>query len=123
VPVVAGHAGHSHVRFAADCQTLKYKPKTVSLACGDGNGVVTGARWSAWGSRSAAGRGTARLNSCSPSCAQGTVRRYRVTLKLAQPLDCRDGKGKRFTRLAYTFTGARPKGLGKTNSESYGCPG
>ncbi|MFF3559216.1 hypothetical protein ACFYXS_04140 [Streptomyces sp. NPDC002574] len=36
--------------------------------------ALEGLRWSHWGSAEAAGRGTLRINTCEPNCAEGHVR-------------------------------------------------
>lgn len=36
--------------------------------------ALEGLRWSHWGSAAATGRGTLRINTCEPTCAEGRVR-------------------------------------------------
>jgi hypothetical protein len=57
----------------------KSQPQSISLS-GDGSINLGSITWSGWGSATATGHGTAYINSCQPSCAQGTQSRVPVTV-------------------------------------------
>jgi hypothetical protein len=108
--------------FPADCGKPTYKPKSIVVACGDANNQVTGIKWESYGTDAASGKGTAKVNDCKPNCASGKTKSYPAVVTLTKPKNC--GKGvTQFTRLAETFTGARPPGLGKRLSETFPCNG
>ncbi len=45
------------------------RPRSIVLACGDGNFYLTGIAWSRWGMREALGVGVGHQNNCLPDCA------------------------------------------------------
>jgi hypothetical protein len=108
--------------FPADCGKPTYKPKSIVVACGDANNQVTGIKWESYGTDAASGKGTAKVNDCKPNCASGKTKSYPAVVTLTRPKNC--GKGViQFTKLAETFTGTRPPGLGKRLSETFPCNG
>jgi len=108
--------------FPADCGKPTYKPKSIVVACGDANNQVTGIKWESYGTDAASGKRTAKVNDCKPNCASGKTKRSAAVLALTKPKNC--GKGvTQFTRLAETFTGARPPGLSKRLTETFPCNG
>ena len=64
------------------------RPSVIQFSA-DGGDVVTGIRWSSWGTRTATGRGTAGWDDCTPNCAEGTTRYLPATITLSAP----DAKG------------------------------
>jgi hypothetical protein len=60
------------------------KPSTIQFS-GDAGDVVTGIKWSAWGSESATGKGTVGYDNCTPNCAEGTTRYLPATITLSAP--------------------------------------
>ncbi len=93
------------------------RPKTIVVACGDGNFSIVNIIWSRWASRSAAGRGAAHVNDCVPNCAAGTFHIYRgVAVRLTRPKLCSDGK-RLFTRIGWTFTKHKPLGVNRHSLE------
>lgn len=71
------------VTFIPDCvgDPLN-KPATYTLACGDSNYSLVRLRWTGWGAKKATATGTAMVNTCTPSCAEGTFQRYPVRVTL-----------------------------------------
>ncbi|GAA2812281.1 hypothetical protein [Saccharopolyspora taberi] len=62
------------------------RPSEIVLTCADGNAVVRGIDWDSWGSAQASGLGTAEINDCEPSCADGESRPERVRVTLDAPV-------------------------------------
>lgn len=65
-------------------QGLKVQPSTLVMA-GDGNDMITGLRWSGWGSSTARATGVNHVNNCVPSCSDGYVASVRVSVDLFSP--------------------------------------
>jgi hypothetical protein len=78
---------------------------------GDSTVYLSGMTWSAWTTSTAVGTGTAKLNSCTPSCANGKVYPVPTVVTFSQPVKaCTGGKvGWLWTRASFSF----PKGLPK----------
>ncbi len=89
-------------------KNAKVRPKSIVIACGDGNFFLTGLTWSGWTAQSATGAGLAHLNDCTPFCAAGHFHTYRITVRLSRPVTCRAGQRPRFTRLAYRYPTTKP---------------
>jgi hypothetical protein len=118
--VVAAPAGaQEHVFVPRNCETNAYKPKSITVSCADSNFRVTKIKWSSYGTSSANGSATARVNDCNPDCAGGTFRSYPATVRLTRVRQC--GDVPQFKRIAVTFTGKRPKGMAKTETERFAC--
>jgi hypothetical protein len=112
VPAAASaKSDHLRVFFPSDCQTNAYKPKAVTVFCGDGGMPISKIKWSAYGAKQAEGRGVASVNDCDPDCASGTSTNYRARLHLSRVRQC--GDVPQFTRLTVTFVGKAPKGFKK----------
>ena len=60
------------------------RPSAIQFSA-DGGDVVTGIRWSSWGSQTATGRGTAGWDNCVPNCAEGLTRNVPATVTLSAP--------------------------------------
>jgi len=60
---------------------LKTEPKTLLLS-GDGSVFATAITWSGWGTGTAQGTGTLKVDNCNPNCAQGTLTGYPATITL-----------------------------------------
>jgi hypothetical protein len=60
------------------------EPSAIQFSA-DGGDVVTGIRWSSWGSRTATGRGTVGWDNCTPNCAEGTTSYGPATVTLSAP--------------------------------------
>jgi hypothetical protein len=113
-------SGASHT-LIPDCgDSASYKPKAVIIACGDGAFRIIKLKWSSWTKASAAGKGTAKVNTCDPNCAQANFKSYPVKLTADKPGTCPSGK-RAFTRLTYTFTAKKPKGVKRTEHVPRPC--
>jgi hypothetical protein len=112
-------AGSSTGFFGCRGYTVKHpvavvRPRSIVVACGDGNFYVTGIRWQVWGHGLAQGSGTAHRNVCVPNCAAGRFRTYAATVTLSGPIRC---KGKLvFVTLAYDIPRA-----GLQGTTGFGC--
>jgi hypothetical protein len=93
----------------------------VTLACGDGNTVLSGLRWSSFGGAGARAKGTLEMNTCTPNCAQGKVVRYPVTVKAAAPRSCKGGL-RVYNKLTLQFTGRVPSSSNGLKRWTLGCP-
>ena len=114
--------GASKVRLASCGDKPSYKPKKVIIACGDGAFVVVKLEWSKWSRKTAVGKGVGKVNTCEPSCAEGKFKSYKVKLTAGKPTKCAKGD-RQFTRLTYTFTDKKPKGVKRTESVPRPCNG
>ncbi len=77
---VAARGGVTYVR---DCDgEPMMRPRAIVLACADANATVTDITWNNWGTDVATGRGTAVLNSCVPTCADGRFEHVPADLRL-----------------------------------------
>ncbi|HKN92684.1 MAG TPA: hypothetical protein VJU60_00005, partial [Thermoleophilaceae bacterium] len=66
-----------------DCIHEAVKPHQIIITCADANFVLTALKWSHWARKSAAGTGSAKINDCKPSCAEGHFHKYPVSVKLS----------------------------------------
>ena len=103
-----------------DCFTRVVAPRTVTLACGDGNFWLGGLRWSGWGAATATATGTAHANDCKPYCAAGHFHAYPVTVAASRPATCLGGL-RQYTRLSLRYTAARRPGARATETETFPC--
>ncbi len=55
------------------------------IVSGDGTAFVSGLTWAGWGSATATGTGTLKLDNCNPNCAQGSLTGYPATVTLSDP--------------------------------------
>jgi hypothetical protein len=97
-----------------------YKPATVIIACGDGNFRIERLSWTSWNSTGAAGKGTGKVNTCTPNCAQGKFKSYKVKLTAHRPVACANGK-REFSRLTYKYTGKHPSGTPRSGTVARPC--
>ena len=90
--------------FAPDCSGRKhFKPRSIIVACGDGNPQLHNLLWSKWSGTLGTGVGVYYWNDCVPACYRGhfhsrpgaQVRLYRVT-------KCRSKGYYEFTRMRVT---------------------
>lgn len=103
----------------ADCLGKpQVEPTQIVLACGDGNESVGGITWTGWGSRFAAGLGTAVINDCTPSCVAGRDHSYPVVVVLSGHQTCRPGGQIAYERLTMAFLDSKPH---TTASETFPC--
>jgi hypothetical protein len=110
----ASHASHSASQPAVvprvyNCTHAQVRPGSFTLACADGNSVLTHLAWSSWTAASASGTGTQVVNDCVPYCAAGKFRSYRadVTFWRSEPVPGHPGQ-RYFSRVTVRYPAARP---------------
>jgi len=94
--------------FAINCYKEQFKPKRITIACGDAGIWLSKLKWSSWGSSNAKGAGTYNQNDCTPDCADGHFHYYpslevlwgSATVK-GHPAE------RRYTKLTVIFTGKK----------------
>ena len=102
-----------------DCGPLVSAPKQLTLACADGNYLLTQLRWQHWGRTAASASGTARANDCKPYCAAGHFYSYPVTVTVDRLTRCNSARY--YARLTITFASARPAGIAKRDAHTLSC--
>ena len=107
--ITANTSGFRHFGLIDRCDAPSYRPRSIIIACGDGNFGLTALRWRGWNDAVATARGEAYANDCLPSCAGGRLHRYPVRLR-AYRARTMGGDGFAYTRLRISFPGARPAG-------------
>lgn len=118
VPAGAAKAGPIKI---TDCNKAAASPTEVTLTCGDGNTVLRDLRWSSFGRGSARAAGRLEMNTCSPTCVEGKVVHYAVTVTATAPKRCPGGI-RVYDKLALTFTGSAPHSARSLRHWSLGCP-
>jgi hypothetical protein len=108
--------------FPSGCTNPTYKPRQIIVTCADANTVLRGIAWTSYGEKTAAGKGTANVNTCDPNCASATFRPYPASVALSAPKDCTKSTAQ-FTHLVMTYTGARPPSGGSSIQEDFPCHG
>lgn len=95
--------GYRHMRIAR-CGSRAYRPRTIVIACGDGNFGLTELRWRHWNKRRARARGVVYANDCIPYCAAGHFSREPTRVVAYRP---RPGPRDhyQFTRLRFVYDG------------------
>jgi hypothetical protein len=86
---------------------LEVQPASVTLACGDAGLIANKLQWTGWGSTFAAAVGVASVNNCTPNCAAGTFKNYRVVLIATGQQHCSNGR-QAYAKITYAFIGASP---------------
>jgi hypothetical protein len=96
---------------------LQRRPYVIAIS-GDGSNFLAGrgqtARrpdtgrltWTQWSAADGRGRGANWIDDCEPSCAQGTLHPYRITVHVYRPR--RIAGHRLFTRLSITYVAGRP---------------
>lgn len=118
-PAVASADDHLRVFFPGDCETNSYKPKKIVVACADANFFVKKIKYIAYGDTNAHGTGVARVNDCDPNCAAGEFHSYDVAVRLSRVKQC--GDVPQFTRLRVIFSGDRPAGMDRRETQRRPC--
>lgn len=109
-PVGMGVARAASPRvLVIDCFKGRFKPRSIVLACADGNASVQRLVWTSWGASAAHGHGVYVVNTCSPSCVQGHFVSYKMDITLSQPVLAAN-RTRYFTRIGLTFHGRGPLG-------------
>jgi hypothetical protein len=102
-----------------DCGPLASAPRTLVLACADGNYELASLTWRGWGSAHATATGVARANDCTPNCAAGHFHSYPVTATVDRLTRC--GAARYYARLTIVYGGTRPQGIGRSDVHTLGC--
>ncbi|KAA5837056.1 hypothetical protein ABT337_27410 [Saccharopolyspora hirsuta] len=103
-----------------NCVEVGVRPTSLTLACADANYVVEDLRWSSWGGAVAEADGTAVVNSCEPSCAEGVDLAYPVRVVLDQPRSCGLNLTS-YTRVAVHYRADVPAGLARDDVQELPC--
>jgi len=90
--------------FAPDCAGRPhFKPRSIIVACGDGNLQLLKLRWAQWTSLRAEGTGVYYWNDCIPACYKGHFhRRAGACVKLYRVTRCKSKGFLQFTRISVT---------------------
>jgi hypothetical protein len=104
-----------------NCNQASSRPKSLTLACGDGNTVLKGLKWSSFGGATAQAKGKLEMNTCEPNCAAGKGVSYPVSVKATSPRTCKKGV-RVYNKLTLRFTGRAPKSAGSLKNWTLGCP-
>jgi hypothetical protein len=119
LPAAQMASGGQPTRLPTFAGCLKNKPqirpRSIVVACGDGNFFITSIAWASWTSTTAVGAGTGHQNDCAPDCARGHFHLYRVSLRLYRPALCQN-KWREFTRFAWRFLGPKPSTSTRTGT-------
>lgn len=123
--VLAGVASATGITLTSgptisDCGAQVLAPSSITLTCADANYGLTTMKWQNWGSATASGSGMATANDCTPNCAAGTFHSYAVRATASAVQTCLSGR-KQYTRLVVSYPGARPKGIGATDTWPFPC--
>jgi hypothetical protein len=96
------------------------RPRSIMLACGDGNFYVDGLKWMTWGSVASA-LGVGHQNDCTPYCAAGHFHAYRVSVRLDRARTCGTRRLFELTRVSWAFVGAKPAHVVRAGNETFRC--
>jgi len=85
---------------------------------GDGTASLWDMTWPTWNSAVAVGRGTEKLDDCTPNCAAGTLHAVRVAVTLSRPvMACVAGTSRWFwTRVSFTWPDGLPAAFSGGNA-------
>jgi hypothetical protein len=97
--------------FMPDCTGHRqFKPKTIVVACGDGNLWLGKIRWTMWTPTVARGMGVYHWNDCKPFCARGHFHaRAGARIKLYRVTRCHSKGFLQFTRMRVTPPRSLPR--------------
>jgi hypothetical protein len=107
------------VAWINNCGPLVSAPRELVLACGDANYLLANLKWRGWGKPTATATGVAQANTCTPNCAAGKFRSYRMTAAASKLTTC--GKARYYATLTIVYPGARPAGLAKRDVHTLSC--
>lgn len=68
---------------------LKAAPKSWNAGCVGASPTFTRLRWTGWGTPRARATGTAEINLCEPTCADGNYRKAKATLTVFRRVPCK----------------------------------
>jgi hypothetical protein len=118
VPAAAQTPGAT---LPSQCYDQQVAPASVVLTCADGGFIAKDLAWSGWGAPQAHATGTAAVNTCDPSCADGSTKEYPVELTADQMQTCEVGKPQ-YTLVTYRFPGASPFPPSDHPTVPFPCP-
>jgi hypothetical protein len=97
--------------FTPDCSGRPhYKPRSIIVACGDGNLQLLRLRWSHWTRTVATGVGVYHWNDCRPACYSGHFHsRAGARVKLYRVTRCKSKGFLQFTRMRVTPPRSLPR--------------
>ena len=104
-----------------DCpgQPALVRPKTYILSCADGYIQLDKLSWTSWTPGLASATGTLVKNTCDPSCVAGHFRSYPVLVVFWGKAAVKNHPGQQtYNRMTLIYPGARPKGVGQTETVS-----
>jgi hypothetical protein len=96
--VASGHLGAAATKaqplpafdecgFSGKFEKLLVRPKSIIIACGDGNTLLKDLNWASWGQTAASATGVDTWNKCVPDCAASkTWESIPVTVTLTHPV-------------------------------------
>ena len=120
VPSAALAAGNTSQVQAINCNQLKFKPKKITLSCGDGGTWLGKLKWSSWSNTQAVGTGNFTAINCTPDCAAGHAHSVAVKVTLSKVKTCPNQVNPAFKQATLAYKGKRPKGApAKVN---FRCP-
>lgn len=97
-----------HPSVVPDCLGKPHvRPARLVFSCADANFGARGLRWTGWGSPFAAAVGVGYANDCTPTCAAGKLRDYRVVVVASGSERCPGGR-RAYARLEIAFVGRSP---------------
>ena len=107
--------------FPSRCTTPRYRPRSIIVACGDGNFQLRRLRWRGWNRRVARGRGVGLVNDCIPYCAEGHLHRLPVAVTLSRRRFCGNVGRYVYTRLSYRYLRPLPGVVTRPGRVPFGC--
>ena len=96
------------------------RPDSVTLACADAGITAQKLQWTGWGNTFAAAIGTASVNTCTPNCAAGTFKQYRIVLIATGKQTCGNGQPA-YAKVTYAFIGAAPSSVDPDPTVPFKC--
>jgi hypothetical protein len=105
------------------CTGNAFKPKRITIACGDANFFASHLHYSRYGGRTAKAVGKLVENNCVPSCVGGRFVAYPGSVKLSDVQTC-NGR-LYYERIAWTFmaTNPNPSRRGSVTIKPQACGG
>jgi hypothetical protein len=119
--VVVAFAAQSSPVAPSSCfaKSAEVRPRSIVIACGDGNFYFDRLEWTSWTATRARGRGAANLNDCDPTCVAGHFHRYPATVTLSQPKACH-GRAQ-FSVIRWRYRSVRPEHATRSGSSRIFC--
>ena len=115
----AAHVSIQTVVLDCPGQPALVRPKTYILSCADGYIQLDKLSWTSWTPGLASATGTLVKNTCDPSCVAGHFRSYPVLVVFWGKAAVKNHPGQQtYTRMTLIYPGARPKGVGQTETVS-----